>query len=304
MTKDGPDLFHVGIEATYFVLVENDTVTGDGSPIGSVDVDDPMVNLTLFANGDGDNLLEQGETWVYQGTYTPLVTDDNPLENTATANGVDGDEGGGDPVPEAESTYSAPLDFDANLQIEINGPVVASVDQVVTFDYEVSTGGNSATVHQPIVVTDSIAGVAQLILKGGDGDDLLEQGEIWLFRAQYTIQPTDPDPLISTANASGLDGGGSPVTAVDLHIINITPDPRLAISKTGPAVAKVGDVAVFTYTVTHSPASDETPINTITVEDDYAGTATFVSGDTLIVNGELDFGESWVYTAAYTIPSR
>ena len=37
-----------------------------------------------------------------------------------------------------------------------------------------------------------------------DGDDLLEVGETWVYTASYTVQASDPDPLINTAVVTGM----------------------------------------------------------------------------------------------------
>ena len=72
--------------------------------------------------------------------------------------------------------------------------------------------------------------------------------------------------------------------------------PAIAVAKTGPATAGVGDAAIYTFTVSNI---GDSPFQGLQVEDDVAGTGTYVSGDD--GNGVLDLTESWIYTASYTI---
>ena len=73
--------------------------------------------------------------------------------------------------------------------------------------------------------------------------------------------------------------------------------PAIQIVKTGPATARVGDTVVFTFTVTNIGS---TQLQNVVVEDNLAGPAILVNngdGDAI-----LDLNETWLYTAAYTIP--
>lgn len=76
--------------------------------------------------------------------------------------------------------------------------------------------------------------------------------------------------------------------------------PAIAIDKTGPTEAYVGDLVTYTYNVTNdNVAGDGTPVSSVFVNDDIAGAAIYQSGDD--GDGKLEVGETWVYTAAYTV---
>ncbi|NTV39873.1 MAG: DUF11 domain-containing protein, partial [Demequinaceae bacterium] len=75
--------------------------------------------------------------------------------------------------------------------------------------------------------------------------------------------------------------------------------PILQVAKTGPASALVGDNVTYDFAVSHASASDGSPVSAVNIVDDVAGTPTYVSGD----DGDwlLEAGETWIYTADYTI---
>lgn len=77
-------------------------------------------------------------------------------------------------------------------------------------------------------------------------------------------------------------------------------EPILNIEKTGPITADVGSAVNYTFVVSHAESSDGSPVSNIIVEDDIAGRANLVFGDTN-ENDKLDADESWIYSAAYII---
>ena len=61
-----------------------------------------------------------------------------------------------------------------------------------------------------------------------------------------------------------------------------------------PGTASIGD------TVFYDANGDGSPVGNVSVSDDVAGAATYVSGDD-DKDGLLEVGESWVYTASCTV---
>lgn len=76
------------------------------------------------------------------------------------------------------------------------------------------------------------------------------------------------------------------------------PNPAISVEKYGPATAYEGDTVNYTFIVTNT---GDTPLDTITVNDNIAGKGVYQSGDT-DKDGALDLSETWVYTANYIIP--
>jgi hypothetical protein len=96
-----------------------------------------------------------------------------------------------------------PGEFAPLLEITKDGPGTADVGQAVVYTFSVSHGPSSdGSPVGNVSVTDDKAGAATRA-SGDDGDNLLEAGETWVYTVSYTIQPTDPDPLLNTASVAG-----------------------------------------------------------------------------------------------------
>ena len=78
-------------------------------------------------------------------------------------------------------------------------------------------------------------------------------------------------------------------------------DVSIDIVKTASTTAAAPGVEVtYTYTVTNTGV---VPLSAVTVNDNLAGSATYVSGD-INSDGFLDLDETWIFTAEYIIPSE
>jgi hypothetical protein len=92
VVKSGPALVHHGDSITYHFAV----TTPGGSPLHDVTVTDdrcaPVSTTPVKSGGDTDNLLEVGETWVYECTMpvpAHATGEEDPIHNIATATGKD-----------------------------------------------------------------------------------------------------------------------------------------------------------------------------------------------------------------------
>ena len=82
-----------------------------------------------------------------------------------------------------------------------------------------------------------------------------------------------------------------------VNVVSCAATADLSIVKSGPTYAHAGDTITYTYTVTN--AGPDAACNVV-VDDDVAGTPTYVSGDT-DSDGCIDPGETWTFTATYTV---
>jgi uncharacterized repeat protein (TIGR01451 family) len=97
-----------------------------------------------------------------------------------------------------------------------------------------------------------------------------------------------------------INARGTPTQTV-LTIIDDDFEPALLLTKAGPTTAAVGETARFTFTVEHAPASDQTPVNSVSVTDDVAGAAALVPGSNGDGDQWLEGGEVWTYTVVTII---
>ncbi|MBN1935907.1 MAG: DUF11 domain-containing protein [Anaerolineae bacterium] len=266
-----------------------------------------QVIWTLGVLDAGDALTE---------TVVVTVSPDIPFSVDVLTNTVEvNDDGrnGPDPIPaNNSSTHTATIDYTPALTLVKTGPSSARVGERVTFVLTVShdlSAGDGFPVTA-VNVTDSLAGTAAFA-GGDDGDGLLEFDEQWTFTVDYVIRPTDPTPLVNVGRVEARDFDGDLITATASHQTNLAYAPNLFVIKRGPATARVGNTVVFTITVSSvsivptgvgTTAGDGSPIYGVTVSDDVAGTATYVSGDD--GDGILEFGEPWTFTVFYLVQVR
>jgi uncharacterized repeat protein (TIGR01451 family) len=225
IAKTGPITGTVGQTVTFAFTVTNDSINGDGTPINNVAVNDSLAGPATYVSGDdGDGLLEAGETWIFVASYRIGKNDPSPLVNVGTVTGQDGD---GDPVSDND-THSMTIDYAPGLEVIKLGPDTAQVGQTVVYTFIVAnssftptslgiTASGDGSPISDIAVTDTIAGPAIYVTGDTNGNGLLDIREAWIFVASYTIQPTDPDPLVNTALATGLDGNGNTIADTDTH---------------------------------------------------------------------------------------
>ena len=150
-----------------------------------------------------------------------------------------------------------------------------------------------------VTVNDDVAGAGAYVSGDTNGNLLLDGDESWIYSAVYTVTSADPDPLVNTVTVTSTDPDGDPVPdATDNHSTDVEHLPVITVDKTGPASALVGDTVTFNFAVSHDSSSDGSPVSNLTVADDFAGPATYVSGD----DGDdvLELGETWLFTASYT----
>jgi uncharacterized repeat protein (TIGR01451 family) len=209
----------------------------------------------------------------------------------------------------ATSMVTSTVVASPTLRIIKTGPIAASVGDVVTYTFAVSHDPTS--IDEPfdrdsISIADTVAGPITSNPSGsGVGNGRLDVGEVWTYTASYTVLPTDPYTLVNQATVTGTTVPPTQIVVSatsNIHSLNLVYAPALTISKTGPITANVGDVVTYTLTVSHALTSDHSPVSNVVVTDDIASPVMYAGGDSESDN-ILAFGETWIYTASYTIQS-
>jgi uncharacterized repeat protein (TIGR01451 family) len=192
------------------------------------------------------------------------------------------------------------------LAINKTGPDHAYDGDVITFDITVTNPGTS-DVHD-VQLSDKINGTNHgcdsISGPTGDtnGDSVLQPSETWKYVCTYTVQHGDEDAthhVVNTATVQGTNSFGEPVGPVSDDAPVLIVHPAIAIDKSGPARANVGDKVAYTLTVTN-PGDESFAEATVKVTDAQC------NGDpvTLIGKGgdaspaSLDPGDTWTYTCS------
>jgi len=279
----------------------NVTNTGNVA-LSNVVVSDSTLGVTPFLFS-GDNQLDVGETWVYLAIGTAVAGQYN---NTGTATGTDATGTVTTPVSSSEGDSYFGVAPAIHIVKLTNGTdntnALVAVGSTVTWTYNVTNTGNVAL--SGVTVTDD-QGVT---LTGPSGDTnlngKLDLNEMWVYTATGTAIVGQYN---NTATASGTDATSTVTTPVSssegdgyfgvqpgIKIVKLTNGTD---NNTAPgAQVIVGSTVTWTYDVTNT---GNVALSGVTVTDNQGVTLTGPSGDTNL-NGLLDLGEMWVYTATAT----
>jgi len=223
--KTGPGSAGIGDTVTYTITIQHDP-SSDRSDVHTITLTDTITNTITYITGDdGDGVLEYPEIWTYQATYTILPGDPDTLINTATVQGLDLDD---EKVSDSDDHNGVNVGFAPVLLVDKTGPGSAGIGDTITYTITVQHDPSSdrSDIHT-VTLTDTITNTITYIT-GDDGDGVLEYPEVWTYQATYTILPGDPDPLVNTATAEGLDLDDETVSDSDGHSLPIIvpgPDP-------------------------------------------------------------------------------
>jgi uncharacterized membrane protein len=283
----GP-LVAVGAQVTWTYAVTN---TGN-TPITTVGVSDDQLGVitNITDQGNGDSVLDPGETWTYTTIGTAVA---GQYANTATVNATDAY---GNPTGDSDASHY----FGVSSSIEIDkvtnggdGVQVAAGDAVV-WTYTVTNTGNVALDN--VQVTDNPAQTISGPAGDVGGDNVLSPNEVWTFTASGTAVAgpysniatvTADDPL----DAEVTDSDGSSYFGVSSSI----EIDKVTNGGDGVQVA-AGDAVVWTYTVTNT---GNVALDNVQVTDNPAQTISGPAGD---VGGDnvLSPNEVWTFTASGT----
>ena len=282
VTNNGPAASGVTLEDNLATGLSNATYELDdvdqGAWTGSVDLGTMAAGeshtIKIYADVDSELSGSISNT----ASVTATTADPNPNNNSSTcSNSIPCV---CDPCPVANDDY-ATTDEDTSVTIDVlandtgDSLVVSSVTQP-SHGRVVNNGNNVTYTPDPDYC----------------GEDSFT----------YTISDSDGYCGCDQGGQGCQCGGCNPddgTATVHITVNCVDDQPVLEVVKQGPASAAVGDQVTYTIQVSHAAASDGSPVSGITVTDDVAGAATYVSGDD--GDGLLEAGETWVYEVSYTI---
>ncbi len=208
----GPTL-SPGQAVTWTYIITN---TGD-VPLSNVNVTDDQGLIPVYQSGDNNNnnILDVGEVWIYEATG---VTQCGQYANIGevSAEWMEITVSDSDP-----SHYIVICEPDIEIKKYTNG-IDASyphgpqlgVGDTVTWDYVVKNTGNVA-LKNIVVVDDKIGTISDdNIISNGNGDDILDVGEVWTYRVSSTVEECIP-LYRNVATVTGEDDQENIVTDED-----------------------------------------------------------------------------------------
>lgn len=176
-----------------------------------------------------------------------------------------------------------------SIQVTKYGPDTAYEGDTVNYNFVVTNTGD--TKLKNISLSDDIA-IDEACPKTS-----LAVGESMYCTAQYTIPTPQIADVTNIVTVTGEDCDGTPVDDTDTHTLDVL-HYGINVKKDGPTTATAGSKVTYTFTVTNT---GDMPLSSIDVNDDIAGEAVYISGDTNL-NSQLDVSETWIFTANYKIP--
>jgi uncharacterized repeat protein (TIGR01451 family) len=224
-------------------------------------------------------------------SYTVHISSDTDattcgeIDNTAT---VTISNGKGDDDDASITVNCPPLGID----IEKTGPELAHVGDTITYHFAVQLT-TPETLFNVTVNDPNCNEGAPVYVSGDDGDNALEQGEVWQYECTHVVLDTDPDPLPNTATVQGTADDGRSATDEDSWSVDLI-HPAIKIVKTvDPISGNPGDTVTYTYVVTNT---GDTTLYNISVDDDVIGHI----GDI----DQLDPGASETLTKDFVLPEN
>ncbi len=309
------------------------TVTNTGNvDLDTVSLDDDQLGNSLSpdTNGNGDNILDMGESWTYSGSYD--IIQDN-IENTPLVSGANVTaEPIGSNIQISDSDQnnidlSGACADTVSISVLREAPTVDtdfdSCDNAIDFTISITNNGMADLENVSFVDTQLNNGIIITGPYSGDGNliGILEVNETWTYTETYDVSQfqIDNSPLIGqtdvTANpinssfevtdlSDPSDPLGNAPNNVDLDgvcdtfaaAISITLSDSLSNTDTDAC----DDAIIYTYTVTNTGSVD---LDGIMLTDDLGNSISAPNpnpGD-LDMDNQIDPLEAWVFTALYDI---
>ena len=286
---------------------------------GQVDLESVMVNddqlgnnLAPSTNGNGDIILDVGESWTYTATHDILQADidNSPLTPMASVTAdvlgstfqvSDSDQNNIDTSGACADAPAITLTRTATLTDTDMDNCPDAIDITVTIT-------NTGQVDlESVVVNDDQLGNALAPSTNGDGDIILNVGESWTYTATHDILQADIDnsPLTPMANVTA-DVLGSSFQVSDSDQNNIDTSGACTDTAAGITLLQTAslsdtnndqcpDTLTYTYTI-NNPIGNVAVENVLLTDDRFGVIGGPASGD-LNNNGRLEAGETWLYTS-------
>jgi uncharacterized repeat protein (TIGR01451 family) len=259
-----------GSDAAFTITATN---TGDVELDNVVLTDAQCDSLVLTDNGNGNAVMEPGESWVWECTVNNVTAAFTNVAEVTADDPLDGDVGDED---DADVDVAAPgivVNKTPNTQTVISGGNV-------TFDISATNTGDVDLFS--VQIDDDLCD--SLVSTGtGNGNAVMEPNETWTW--ECTVNNVTED-FTNVATVTAVDPFQTPVGDGDDADVEVL-EPSISITKsTTTPVIDYGEDAGFMITVLNNGQVD---LFGVTVDDP-------IAPDCDATIGNLDVGESVTYT--------
>jgi uncharacterized repeat protein (TIGR01451 family) len=174
--------------------------------------------------------------------------------------------------------------------------LVDGAGDVINYTITVANAGNVTLTG--VVLTDEFANATLLAISDTDSDGELDVGESWIYNASHTVTQAEMDAGDDITNLATVDTDQTEL-AQSAAVTEVLQASALTIAKVASVevVDSAGDL--INYTITVANAGNVT-LTGVVLTDEFANATLLAVSDT-DSDGELDVGESWIYTASHTV---
>lgn len=281
VTKDGPALIHAGNTGTFTFKVTN---TGDVDLNDVYVTDDRFGAIGTIASLPFNTSQSISKDFPVPGKVVGPNCDTGHY-NVAT---VTGEDPTNTPVTPDTDDHCTEL-ADPKIEVTKSGPGQVHAGDTATFTFKVTNTGNVALTN--VVVTDdqfgSIGTIASLAVGATQtiSKDFVVPGLVAGLNC--------PDGHYNVATAKGTDPLDKTVTDTDDHCTDLA-DPKIEVTKNGPAMVHAGDTATYTFKVTNI---GDVPLTNVVVTDNEFGAIGTLAGT-------LGIGQSQTISKDFTVPGK
>jgi uncharacterized repeat protein (TIGR01451 family) len=250
-------------------------------------------NLCFRRYKSDTDVLNVGETWIYTADYE--VTQDDidagtDIVNTASVVTTELT------TPEVATATTTITQTPGLTIAKVANPTSIAAPGVITYTITVENTGNVNLTS--VAVSDDFAGGATFVSGDESDTDVLNVGETWIYTADYEVTQADINLGTDIVNTASVVTTELPTAETASATTTITQAPGLTIAKVANPTS-IAAPGVITYTITVENTGNVN-LTSVAVSDDFAGGATFVSGDESDTD-VLNVGETWIYTADYEV---
>ncbi|HEX7831359.1 MAG TPA: DUF11 domain-containing protein, partial [Thermoanaerobaculia bacterium] len=301
VSNSGPDTISSTITVTNTLPAGATSASGSGTgwscgaPVGGVIT---CTNNTVLPSGQSLAVLTMSMT-------APVTA--GSVSNSATATSSVAD-----PTTPNTASGTTTVVGSADLAITKSGPGGVTSGQNIVYTITVTNNGPSQATG--VIVSDPTPANATFVLNSGAcvtafpcNLGTLNSGQSVVITSTFSTSPSFSGNVTNTATVSSTTSDPSNANDSASAITNVGAQADLAISKSGPASANVGDPLVYTVSVTNNGPS---PATNVVVSDITPTGIAFQSNSGACASaypcnlGTLNSGQTAIITSTYSIPTN